>query len=323
MRPDPSPHPGRAASGRPSPSPLDRRSFLRRSGLVSGAALLAVGAPGLLAACSSSDGDEDAGRVDLGAPSNTLVGLFNYQGDYLVAGTPQRAAFAIATAEGPPAVEGPATLTGRLSREGTPKGEVTLQHHADGTPIGYYPLLTTFDEPGIWSLAVDLDGEESTQTFQVQSADQVALVQPGSAMVPVATPTDADARGVTPICTRDPHCPLHARSLADVLASAQPVALMISTPRYCQTAVCGPVLDLVMEQVERFPDMAFVHAEVYNAPTDTGDPSAAGTTPAITSYGLTFEPSLFVASADGRVTARLDNVFDRTELVTALQTATA
>jgi len=38
----------------------------------------------------------------------------------------------------------------------------------------------------------------------------------------------------------------------------------------------------------------------------------------IDEYGLTFEPSLFVADESGVIVARLDNVYDRAELRAAL-----
>ena len=317
--------PRRSSPTPASPAPsLGRRSFLSRSALLGGAGFLALGAPTLLAACGGSSGSDDgAPSLELTAQGGQLVGLFNYQGNYLVTEAPQRAVFTIASAEGPPALDGPTTLTAQLSREGIDKGEFRLERYAQGTPIGYYPLFTTFDEPGIWGLTTTIDGEESTQNFQVQEPDQVALVQPGEQMVPVDTPTVNDARGVTPICTRDPDCPLHSRSLADVLAAGQPVALMISTPLYCQTAVCGPVLDMVTAEAAARPDLAVVHAEVYLDPAAGSDPGAGGTTPTIDRYGLTFEPSLYVARADGTITARLDNVFDTAELARALDTATA
>lgn len=323
MPPASSPHPARVPP-RPSltTSATDRRSFLRRVGRAGGAGALTLALPGLLAACGSSSEKSESQRLDLTGFNSQLVGLFNYQGGYLVTGTPQRAVFTIASAEGPPAVDGPPTLTTRLTREGVDKGEFVLERHAEGTPIGYYPLFTIFDEPGIWSLTSEIDGTESNQSFQVQRPSQVTLRQPGQAMVAVDTPTVADARGVTPICTRDPQCPLHDRSLVEVLAAGLPTALLISTPLYCQTAVCGPVLDNVMAQVAAFPDLAFVHAEVYMNPSAGGDPGAGGTTPAVQNYGLTFEPSLFVARADGIITTRLDNVFDTVELVEALRSAT-
>jgi hypothetical protein len=305
---------------------LDRRRFLRGAAVAGGLGAVALGAPGLLAACGTSGGGEDADRLTLSTDlgGSQLVGLFNYSGDYLEAGTPQRLAFAIATPEGPPAADGPETLTVQLSRDGSDVGEpLVLPRHADGTPIGYYPLVTTFDVDGTWSATTELDGAKATQSFAVEAAGGSPIKQVGDGMVPVDTPTTADARGVTPICTRTPQCPLHDVSLTSALAEQVPVALMISTPQYCQTGVCGPVLDLVMEQVGAFPSVRFVHAEVYRDPNNGADPAAAGLAPVVDAYGLSFEPSLFVARADGTIAARLDNVFDRVELAAALTAATS
>ena len=79
------------------------------------------------------------------------------------------------------------------------------------------------------------------------------------------------------------------------------------------------MLDLVLEQVPARPDVRFVHAETYLDPTATPDaPAAAGVAPVVTAYGLTFEPSLFVADAGGRVVSRIDDIVDRGELLAAL-----
>jgi len=253
------------------------------------------------------------------ANARNLVGLFNYSGDYLVSTIPQRLPFAIATPEGPPAIDGPATMTVQLHRDGATVGDpVVLDRHADGTPIPYYPLMTTFAEAGVWSITTELDGQESSQSFMVQAPDTVPLLQVGSAMVPVDSPTPDQRRGVEPICTRDPACPLHDRTLREVLATGGPVALLISTPQFCQTGVCGPVLDTLLELRTEFPGIAFVHAEVYNNPNNGGDPAADGVTATVQAYGLSFEPSLFVARAGGTITTRLDNIFDRGELRGAL-----
>ena len=65
-----------------------------------------------------------------------------------------------------------------------------------------------------------------------------------------------------------------------------------------------------------------VHAEVYVDPQQfaTGKPNPR-TTDAVNTYGLSFEPSLVVANADGIVVSRLDFTWDRAELRTALQRA--
>ncbi len=311
----------------PSPRPLGRRAFLHRAGVLGGLGALALGAPSLLAACGSgsSDGAEgDTLSLSEDLDGRQLVGLFNYTGGYLEAGTPQRLAFAISTAEGPVDPDGPPTLTVQLARDGADVGApVTIDRHADGVPIGYYPLLTTFDEAGTWTVRSELDGTEVQQAFRVEPTGGSPIIQIGAGMVPVETPTAADTRGVTPICTRSPQCPFHDQTLTQALAAGGPVALMISTPQYCQIGVCGPVLDLVMEQAPTVPGLQVVHAEVYRDPAGGADPAAGGLSAAVSAYGLSFEPSLFVARADGTVVARLDNVFDRIELTEAFQAAVA
>jgi hypothetical protein len=298
---------------------LDRRAFLRRAGLVGGTGALMLAAPTLLSACGSSSKTADTLTLSGNADARNLVGLFNYSGDYLVSTIPQRLPFAIATPEGPPAVEGPATLTVQLHRDQQPVGDpIVLDRHADGTPIPYYPLLTTFAETGVWSITTELDGQESSQSFMVQAPDTVSLRQVGQSMVPIDSPTPTNTQGVDPICTRTPNCPLHDRTLREVLAASGPVALLISTPQFCQTGVCGPVLDTLLELRTEFPGISFVHAEVYNNPNNGGDPAADGVTATVQSYGLSFEPSLFVARADGTIATRLDNIFDRGEVRTAL-----
>ena len=302
-----------------TPLGIDRRTFLRRAGLIGGTGALALAAPSLLSACGGSASKVDTLTLSGDADARNLVGLFNYSGDYLVSGIPQRLPFAIATPEGPPAIEGPPTLTVQLHRADDSIGApILLERHADGTPIPYYPLVTTFAETGVWRITTELDGQESSQNFMVQAPGTVPLLQVGSAMVPVETPTPDQHRGVEPICTRDPACPLHDRSLGEVLAGGGPVALLISTPMFCQTGVCGPVLDTLLELRTEFPGITFVHAEVYNNPNNGGDPAAEGVTAAVAAYGLSFEPSLFVARADGRIATRLDNIFDRGELRAAL-----
>jgi hypothetical protein len=195
---------------------------------------------------------------------------------------------------------------------------IVVAAHNDGVPVPYFPLRTTFDRTGLWTATSEIDGAPATQSFQVSQPDQVALVQPGAAMRPTETPTVDDHRGVEPICTDSPECPFHSQTLTAALSTGKPVALLVGTPAYCQTGLCGPVLTLLVEAAPTHPDMQFVHAEVYTDAAAMGDASQATLAPIINTYGLTFEPSLFVADATGTIRTRLDNVYDRAELRDAL-----
>jgi hypothetical protein len=142
----------------------------------------------------------------------------------------------------------------------------------------------------------------------------VTVIQPGAALPAVATPTVGDARGVDPICTADPVCPLHDVTVAEALEEDRPLALLVSTPAFCQIAICGPVLDVLLGITGDHPDVRFLHAEVYAHPEQDLDVHA----PIVDELGLTFEPSLILVGRDGRVVERLDTIYDAGEASEAL-----
>ena len=111
------------------------------------------------------------------------------------------------------------------------------------------------------------DNEGATTSVDVYDPADVAIPQVGDPLPPFDTPTVDDGRGVNPICTREPACPLHDRTQSSALEAGQPLAYLIGTPAYCKTAVCGPVLDLLLDEQDSRPDLAMVHAEVYTDDT--------------------------------------------------------
>ena len=135
----------------------------------------------------------------------------------------------------------------------------------------------------------------------------------------IETPTIDDGLGVHPICTRlAGMCPLHTITLAEAVEQPGPTALLVSTPRFCQHDVCGPALEVVIDRVAQLDDdWSVVHAEVYV------DPMAGGftLTPVVTTYGLTFEPSLVVANQSGIVTGVVHFTMDGMEVAEALRSA--
>jgi hypothetical protein len=279
----------------------------------------------LLAACGGDDdaGDHDhAQRLDLerldGDGSAALLAAFPFQGGYLVTGRPQRLTFMVADVDGP-LVDVPDTLDFELFRDGDPVGDPkAVPAHRDGIPTPYYPLVTTFDAPGQWTAMVELGGQQVTQHFVVDDPAAVELIQVGDRVPTVDTPTTTDDRGVEPICTDDPVCSLHDVALTEAMGTGRPTALLVSTPAYCQTGVCGPVLDLLVEAAPEHPDIQFIHAEVWE---DAAAVGVQGATPTaiVDALGLRFEPSLFLVAPDGTLTDRYDNVFDREELSAVLR----
>lgn len=285
-----------------------------------------LGAAGLVgsavvAGCSRGGrSDGPAGRLGL-APvtGGVLLAGFDVEGGYLVTGVPQRLTFLVGAPDGTPTTAAPPELTFRISRDGVAVGDpVPVARHGAGVPLPFFPVAVTFAEPGVHVARTELDGVPAEQAFAVSSPSEVSLVQPGGTLPAVETPTTTDARGVDPMCTRTPPCPLHEVTLAEARAEGRPVALLVGSPRFCPSGLCGPVLDLLLEQVGSYPRVRFLHAEVYRDGAAAPDPDRATVTPVVEALGLSFAPSLFLAGGDGTVRSRLDNVFDRDELRAAL-----
>ncbi len=240
----------------------------------------------------------------------------------LAAGRPERAPFVLYNADGVPAVNGlPAEITMTVTDPGGVTTDMIAVRRDEGIPTPYFILEFEPPSAGFYTATVDVTGEPQQVEFGVAEPGDVGLVSPGEPMRPVSTPTFADAKGFDPVCTRFDPCPFHEISLDEAIANGRPTVLQISTPGYCQSEICGPVLELLIE-LDPSADMNVVHAEVYNEPARINEiglsPELLG--PAVTTYSMDFEPSLVVADAAGIVTARLDYAFDMADIRAALAT---
>jgi hypothetical protein len=279
----------------------------RRQLLVGGAAL------SLVTACSSDDGggdDASPSSTTVAGGANTLLVLLPQQG-VLTTNGEQRVPVAVA-ADGVPVRE---DLPPRQFQIRTDAGDpvvVDVDPHADGIPTPYYPVRFTPEAAGIHEITVVGEDGFNPITFDITDTTEIPSI--GDALPALDTPTTGNARGVTPICTRDPACELHDVTLREVLSTGSPVALLVATPEFCQVAICGPVLDLLVEALPDFPTVKGLHVEVYADPRSSADPTAAGLAPTTEALHLPFEPTLYLADASGTIVNRLDSVFDRVEL---------
>ena len=251
----------------------------------------------LLAACAKSDDAQ-------------LLKFFGNQ----AAGTGVRMPFGRGSNEGIIPTGGPATMTFHIADDkGAAIGSTyKVKRYTKGLQRPYWPLVADLTKPGIYTVSTD-----NGPAVQVQTVDpsSIPYPKPGQKLPSVPTPTTADTRDVTPICTQTPPCPLHAVSLDQALGSGKPTVLLIATPAFCQTAICGPVLSVLLQAQANFADKAtFIHAEVYKQP----QVETKTLSPIVQAYGIDFEPSLFLVQADGTVQRRIDVIFDVDEVTEAL-----
>jgi hypothetical protein len=290
---------------------FSRRSFL-----------LGSGAAALLAACGGDDDGEAAPSTTTGASTTAgeidapVLGVAFDRNNLLVTGVAQRAPFLLFDPSGGllPIDTAPEELTIEFTpASGGAASTVSVARHGVDIERAYWPVTTTFTATGIHTARTEVGGVPLDPSA-------VAVPQVGAAMPSAPTPTTADPLGVATMCTDDPACPLHETSLDAALAAGRPVALLVSTPAFCQVAICGPVLDLLLAAAPAHPGVAAIHLEVYPG----GQPDAASLSPVVTeTLGLAYEPALFVVDAGGRITARLDNIYDGAELDAALAAVSA
>jgi hypothetical protein len=287
--------------------------------------LAGVGAFGFVLAtgCGGKDGNDDGD----GATGARILGAAFANGlssdAVLIPGIEQRAPLVIFDADtGRPLRDNPPdSIDVELWSKGAKLSQSKLAVHDDEISTPYYPFTMTLPEAGDYEIRAAFS--ELPVSFRASARDKVPLVQVGDQIRPVDTPTTTTPLGVNPICTRTPtQCPLHTTSYAEIIKTKGPTALLISTPGFCQTAVCGPVLELLLSERTNFPSIRMVHAEVYVDPQEyaSGKPNPRHTD-AVETYRLSFEPSLVIANADGIVVSRLDFTWDRAELRAALQRA--
>jgi len=296
---------------------------------------LLLGAAGLALVAACGGDDDDAAPATISGTSSETAGTGssgagNEEGfallpivapsGALAAGVPNRVPFTIGDSTGAFRADVPETLDVELWGP-TSDNQVlttTLPALGEGLPRRYYALAVTLDE-GVYQVRSSVDGTPLDFNFQIQAAAEIPLVQPGDPLPSVVTPTTDDDQGVTPICTRLPDaCSFHDQTLEAALTTGQPTALLISTPQFCQTAVCGPVLDILLGLAEEFPGLQYVHAEVFENPGE-GVSAGAATTDAVNAFGLSFEPSFYVADGSGALVERLDFIFAEEEMRAALE----
>jgi len=168
-------------------------------------------------------------------------------------------------------------------------------------------------------LAVTLvDGQPvaAASEIKVVTAAQDKVPAVGEPAPKVKTDTVASAGGdVEAIDTRRPTSDMHGDF--SELVGAKPVALLFATPQLCQSRVCGPVVDVALQQRARYgDDVEFIHQEVY-----AGNDPNKGLRKPLQEFNLPTEPWLFVVGADGKITARLEGSFGLDAVEQALKTA--
>ena len=106
---------------------------------------------------------------------------------------------------------------------------------------------------------------------------------------------------------------MHALSLDAALKNGKPTVFNIGTPRFCQSQVCGPVVDVIQSVATSMSDRVnFVHAEVFKDDHDA--PAKQILSPTAAAYSLEAEPITYWIRPDGTITERIVGPVDTAEV---------
>jgi hypothetical protein len=131
------------------------------------------------------------------------------------------------------------------------------------------------------------------------------IPRPGQKAPSIQTPTAQSVGGnLAELSTRVPPDTQNKVNYAEVLGK-EPILLLFTTPKFCQSRVCGPVVDVAEQAQHEFEGQAnFIHMEIYNE----NDPSK-GVRPQVRRFHLPTEPWLFAINSEGVVSAAIEGGF--------------
>lgn len=197
----------------------------------------------------------------------------------------------------------------------------TSSTDADAPQVVYVTKLD-FPSDGEWVIAalVKEDGELRSTLLPSAVVGQFSGIPRVGEKAPlIHTPTVEDAGGdLSEITTRVPPDTQNRVDFADVVGK-EPVVLLFATPQFCQSRVCGPVVDVAEQVKEAYGDKAaFIHMEIF----EDNDPGK-DTRPQVQAYGLPTEPWFFAIDRQGVVQTALEGAFGVDRLTQAVQEVTA
>ncbi|MBK5219881.1 MAG: hypothetical protein JJE35_08855 [Thermoleophilia bacterium] len=183
-----------------------------------------------------------------------------------------------------------------------------------------YSTQIDFPSEGEWRIAALIkEGDElgGTQLPGADVGEFKSIPKVGEKAPTIHTPTADDVGGdLSQITTRIPPDSQNKVDYAEALGK-EPIVLLFATPQFCQSRVCGPVVDVTEQAKQQYGDQAaFIHMEIYND-NDPGD----GVRPQVRAFRLPSEPWLFTIDRQGVVSDAVEGAFGLELLDEAIEKA--
>ena len=176
---------------------------------------------------------------------------------------------------------------------------------------GLYRATVEFDAAGTWYVSVIPAGGEPLEPFPMTVYAEPFTPTAGDT-APLSETLTSDDAPISEISSDvDPDPAFYEMSVAEAVTSGRPSVIAFATPRFCSTGICQPTMELMRELAPEYPDVNFLHVEVF---TNINDPDNIVLAPAVEEWGLPTEPWVFVVGADGVILGRFEGLVTPEEL---------
>ena len=185
---------------------------------------------------------------------------------------------------------------------------------------GLYATSATFDRPGRWALQATVlgsDGLPKRARLYFDVPERSVAPAPGSAAPPSDSKTAADVDSLSQLTTgSEPDADLYRVSIADAVESGLPAVIVMASPAFCISAVCGPQVEVLSELKDEFAGQAnFIHVDFYDNPDEIqGDLSRAVISPTVREWRLPSPEWTFVIDRRGVIADRFEGFATLEEL---------
>jgi hypothetical protein len=180
-----------------------------------------------------------------------------------------------------------------------------------------YVTRVDFPTDGEWRIAAMIKRGSKLEATLLPSAIVGDYIVPrvGERPPRIHTLTPESVGGdLSKITTRVPPESMNQSDFYDALGK-KPIVLVFATPQFCQSRVCGPVVDVVAQVQEKFGDRVdFIHQEIYK----DNDPSK-GVRAQVRAFNLPNEPWAFVIDRNGVLRTVIEGAFGVNELERAVE----
>ena len=223
----------------------------------------------------------------------------------------------------------------------TPKGQYQATYykmhigipdvHPDGTSEthtevrGFYLVpQVNFDKVGVWQAQITavVNGTPKTAPLVLQVVNKTDTPAVGAPAPASKNLTVRDVKDISELTSRTPPEPLfHQVSVSEALQAHRPFVVTFSTPSFCVSRMCGPVLEIVRSIAVQTKNVDFIQIEPYDLALARSK-GQLQLVPAAQQWGLHSEPWVFVVDTQGKISAKFEGLLTPEELLIAVQRVT-